>query len=91
MVSKRSSGACSLVRTEQTLRECAYTYQIRLPETLAGTEELVACGSADNEILGEIDTANAVKAADERLPRCWVDTCQHGADEVGTKALFVKR
>lgn len=67
------------------------TYKIRLPQTLAGTEELVARRSADNEVLGEIDTPDAVKPANEGLSSCLVDTRQYGTDKEWTETLLVQR
>lgn len=34
-------------------------YKIRLPQTLAGTEELAARRSVDNEVIGKMDTTDA--------------------------------
>ncbi|KAJ8105932.1 hypothetical protein OPT61_g9875 [Boeremia exigua] len=61
----------------------------RLP--FARAEQLVARGAADDKVLGEVDAADAVEAADERLPRRLVDACDDGADKVRAEALLVQR
>ena len=68
---------------------CAY--QIRLPQSFACTKQLVARRSADNEVLRKVNAPNAVEPADERLPRCLVDTRDDGADKVRTEPLLIQR
>lgn len=67
------------------------TYQTRFPQTLTGTKQLLASRPAHDEVLGEIDTPDAVEAADEGLARRLVDTSHDGADEKGTESSLVQR
>lgn len=67
------------------------TYEIGFPETLAGSEELITGGTTDDEVLGKVDTANTVKAADKRLPGSVVDSGNDGADKVWTETALVER
>lgn len=67
------------------------TYQIRLPQALAHAEELFTRRAADNEVLGEIDTADRVETADEGLSALGLETRNDRADEVGAKPALVQR
>jgi hypothetical protein len=67
------------------------TYQIRLPQSFTSTKQLITCSSTDDEVLGEVDTPNTVEAADERLSRGLVDSCNDWADEVRAKSLLIQR
>lgn len=66
------------------------TYQIRLPQTLAHAEQLVAGGAAHDEVLGEVDAADGVEAADEGLAGLGLEAGHDGGDEVGTEAALVE-
>lgn len=50
------------------------THQIRLPETLASTKQLITSCTADNKILGKVDTSDTIKPANERLASCMIDS-----------------
>lgn len=67
-----------------------YTHQIRLPQTFTGTEQLFAGRSAHDEVLGKVDTADAVKSADERLAGRLVDTTDDRTDKKRSEALLVQ-
>lgn len=55
------------------------TYQVRLPQPLTSTEQLITCGARHNKVLGEINAANAIKSTDVWLPRRTVDASQYRA------------
>jgi len=92
MVSKRSSGSYTpLVSTLPSPNSRgAYPYQIRLPQALACSEQLIARRATDDEILRKVDASDTVEAADERLPGLWVEARDDGADEVGAEAALVE-
>jgi hypothetical protein len=69
---------------------CWTTYQIGFPETLAHAEELFGRGAADDEVLGEVDAADGVEAADEGAAGLGVEARDHGADEVRAEAALVQ-
>lgn len=66
------------------------THQIRLPQALACSKELVARRAAHDEVLGEINATNAVEAADEGLAGGVVDAGNDGADKVRAEAALVE-
>jgi hypothetical protein len=66
------------------------TYKVWLPQALAHAKELLRRRTRDNEILGEVDTANTIESADERLASGGVEASDHGADEVRAKTLLVE-
>lgn len=66
------------------------SYQIWLPKTLARSKQLVARGPADDKVLREIDTPDAIEAADEGLPGLLVDAGDDGADEEGPEPALVQ-
>lgn len=66
------------------------SYKIRFPQAFASTEELVTGSSADDEVLREVDTTDAVKTADEGLSGGVVDTGDNGTDEVWAETLLVE-
>ena len=66
------------------------SYKIGLPQSFASTEELIAGGSADNEVLRKVDTTDAVEATDEGLSGGVVDASNDGADEVWAETLLVE-
>jgi hypothetical protein len=58
----------SIHRTKQRLRdrlEQLIGSQVRLPQALAHAEQLVARCAAHDEVLSEVDAADAVEAADK--------------------------
>lgn len=65
-------------------------YQIRLPQPLAHSKELITGRARNDKVLGEINAANTVKAADERFPRSLVYASHHRADKIGTEAALVQ-
>lgn len=96
MVSKSSSGpfiqelvAHPKIDYGKDVIGIGMTYQVWFPQALTGTEQLIAGGSTDNEVLGEIDTADAVEATDEGLPRRVVDSSNDRTDEPRTKPSLV--
>lgn len=66
------------------------TYQVGLPQALAHAEELLGGGAGDDEVLGEVDAADGVEAADEGLRGLGVEAGDDGADEVGAEAALVE-
>lgn len=65
--------------------------EVGLPQALAGAVELGARGAADDEVLGEVDAADRVEAADERLAGALVDAGDHRRDEVRSEPPLVQR
>lgn len=65
-------------------------YQVGLPQTLAHAEELFGGGAADDEVLGEVDAADGVEAADEGEAGLGLEAGDDGADEVGAEAALVE-
>jgi hypothetical protein len=66
------------------------THQIRLPQSLASTEQLIARCSTNDEVLRKVDAPNAVKPTDERLPTRLVDTRNHRTNEVRAEAFLIQ-
>lgn len=66
------------------------TYQVGLPQALAHTEQLFGGGTADDEVLGEVDAADGVEAADEGLAGLGLEAGDDGTDEVGAEAALVQ-
>lgn len=66
------------------------THHIRLPQTLAHAKELLRGGTRHNEVLGKVDAADAVEAADEGLAGLGIEASDDGGDEVGTEAFLVE-
>jgi hypothetical protein len=67
------------------------THQVRLPQTLARSKQLIARCSTDNKVLGKVNAPDAVEAANEGLPRRLVDAGNHRADKVRAEPLLVQR
>lgn len=67
------------------------TYHIRLPQTLTHAKELLRRGSRHDKVLGKVDAADAVEAADEGLARLGVEAGDDGGDKVGAEAALVER
>lgn len=75
---------------EEEGKETGGTHQVGFPETLAHAEELLGGGAADDEVLGEVDAADGVEAADEGGAGLGVEAGDDGADEVGAEAALVE-
>lgn len=79
-----------MIGVEEEKKKQGRTHQIRLPQTLAHAEELLGGGAADDEVLGEVDAADGVEAADEGAPRLGLEPGDDGADEPGAEAALVQ-
>lgn len=66
------------------------SYQIRLPQAFTHAKQLVRRGARDDKVLGKVDTAYAIKAADERLARLGIKSSNNRRDKVWTEAALVE-
>lgn len=66
------------------------TYHIRFPETLTHAKELFARCARHDKVLCEVDTADAVKPADEGLAGLGVEAGNDGADKVRPEPALVQ-
>lgn len=66
------------------------TYQIRLPQPFARAKKLITRRARNDKILGVINTADAIEAADKRLARRAIDARHHGADKKRAEAFLVQ-
>lgn len=65
------------------------SYQICLPQSFTRPEELVTRSARHDEVLGEIDAPNTVKATDKGLSRRMIYACNDWADKIWTESLLV--
>lgn len=66
------------------------TYQIRLPQSLTCSKQLIAGGAGDNKVLCKIDTPDAIKATYKRLARGMIDPRNDRADEERPEPFLVQ-
>ena len=66
------------------------THQIRLPQPLARSKQLITRRAGHNKVLCRTNAPNTIKAANKWLPSRMVDARNHGADKVRPEALLVQ-
>lgn len=77
-------------RSRQSREWNEKTHQIRFPQPLASTKQLITRGPAHDKILRKIDAANTIETTNKRLSRLLVQPRNHWAHEKGTEASLVQ-